>query len=773
MSKAQRATTHNDHPIPKSPRTAQTEQMSQKRSRTTAFSSSNNNASPPPHAPYALYGTPLTSTSAYVPEWKQEVLDDRGRKRLHGAFTGGFSAGYYNTVGSKEGWTPGTFVSSRDKQKGKDGGKDGGQAVGGGQRVEDFMDAEDLAERESTQTLEVEGGFAGLGGGPGGKDAAGGMFGDLFRPSGEERMGVKLLQRMGWRAGQGIGPKIRRKAQGDDGKGEEHLFAPENVEIVILDRKTDRKGLGFAGEGALGEQGGEEEDDERDARILSQGSRSRGLVNKPGKVAKKSSLGVGVLNDTGSDDEDPYAIGPTIKYNRIIGGDKKNKKVGLTNTTNASSTVTRPSKKLSHAIRPTPTTTIRKCHDLHPPLAGFILSLAPLTISDSNPYPPPVVPEHWISTKLPPSTTSTSSPPTSNLPSTADAARASTLNPASRAALLGEETLKGKSVFDFLSPAARSKLSTASGIPNLPTAKGEGAPAGFVSNPSDQNRTLWDFVPMLDKETAIAALHRGNTGWMPYSEDEGKRGRYRYFLELRAGEASGLPERPAGMGVEAWRGEMREFAQAAEVFRPVSGLLGGRFMSSGSGPRVASDAPEGKGTGREREGVKEVDPAEQAAKLGLFGAMTRARLGWALTRLLCKRFNVRPPAGVDPGEGAGGEGTAGGASTDPRLELVGKASLDRMMREASWGGKAKGEGGGFVGGGVEGGFVGGGVQGGFVAGVLDGGSEEAGEVKAAEAETGREQAAVVNAEANEALEGRKAGEAVFRAIFGESDGEEE
>lgn len=25
------------------------------------------------------------------------------RRRLHGAFTGGFSAGYYNTVGSKEG----------------------------------------------------------------------------------------------------------------------------------------------------------------------------------------------------------------------------------------------------------------------------------------------------------------------------------------------------------------------------------------------------------------------------------------------------------------------------------------------------------------------------------------------------------------------------------------------------------------------------------------------------------------------------------------------
>lgn len=31
------------------------------------------------------------------------VKDSKGRARFHGAFTGGFSAGYFNTVGSKEG----------------------------------------------------------------------------------------------------------------------------------------------------------------------------------------------------------------------------------------------------------------------------------------------------------------------------------------------------------------------------------------------------------------------------------------------------------------------------------------------------------------------------------------------------------------------------------------------------------------------------------------------------------------------------------------------
>ena len=40
---------------------------------------------------------------------EQYVLDRQGRRRFHGAFTGGFSAGYYNTVGTKEGMRPSPF----------------------------------------------------------------------------------------------------------------------------------------------------------------------------------------------------------------------------------------------------------------------------------------------------------------------------------------------------------------------------------------------------------------------------------------------------------------------------------------------------------------------------------------------------------------------------------------------------------------------------------------------------------------------------------------
>ncbi len=107
------------------------------------------------------------SKNALLKPEDQMVFDEQGRRRFHGAFTGGFSAGYYNTVGSKEGWTPSTFVSSRDRARAAAAATvtDSGASVGGGgggveddeeghgmappqrqQRPEDYMDAEDMEE---------------------------------------------------------------------------------------------------------------------------------------------------------------------------------------------------------------------------------------------------------------------------------------------------------------------------------------------------------------------------------------------------------------------------------------------------------------------------------------------------------------------------------------------------------------------------------------------------------------------------------------------------
>lgn len=69
------------------------------------------------------------------PVWEQEARDDSGQRRFHGAFTGGFSAGYHNTVGSEEAWTPASFVSSRTSK-----------AKRVEQTVDSFMDDEDRSE---------------------------------------------------------------------------------------------------------------------------------------------------------------------------------------------------------------------------------------------------------------------------------------------------------------------------------------------------------------------------------------------------------------------------------------------------------------------------------------------------------------------------------------------------------------------------------------------------------------------------------------------------
>ncbi|KAI9219815.1 hypothetical protein BC828DRAFT_148763 [Blastocladiella britannica] len=111
---------------------------------------------PPRRSMKRMVGTPLaanpeqsqialrhggTSQMTKVPAWRQEVTDEQGRRRLHGAFKGGYSAGYYNTVGSKEGWQPATFESSRTTRAAAAGNDQKNTTM---QRALELMDDEDL-----------------------------------------------------------------------------------------------------------------------------------------------------------------------------------------------------------------------------------------------------------------------------------------------------------------------------------------------------------------------------------------------------------------------------------------------------------------------------------------------------------------------------------------------------------------------------------------------------------------------------------------------------
>ncbi|KAI8965173.1 DUF1604-domain-containing protein [Daldinia sp. FL1419] len=728
-------------------------------------------------SPYVLFGTPLPpldpevrDDGSYVPVWKQEVRDERGRKRLHGAFTGGWSAGYFNTVGSKEGWTPSTFVSSRTNRRKDD-------TTPKQQRPEDFMDEEDLADAAEAQKLQTAQGFAGLGAtDEDGLMRRGGGLADLFRVQGDT-MGIKLLRRMGWKDGQGIGPKVRRKARldvsskpGDSTQegGETYLFAPDDVALISFTRKLDRKGLGYEGEARLApmksdtraEAGSSSDEDSRNGPLIRPGALKK---KKPSKFGK-GGIGIGILNDTGSDDEDPYEIGPKISYNRVIGGDKKKKKA--VNTTTSANPALRSapvfiSRKnaLAQAGK-----NLRKCHDGRLPLDGFVFGvetddLASTINTEVSKYPPPKIPPDWKSSKQSKSDTSTTNP--SGYLSTADAAKASQLDPKARAALLGEAQLPGKSVFDFLSSSARDRLAAATGRTNLPPALGE-IPEGYALTEEEKQQELRRQIPELDKVTAAAAIARGASGGAaPYADDEAKHARYRAYLEYAAGFHTNLPPRAPNVSVEDWLRELHEFRNCALIFKPMTGAMASRFttsssttsskMATGSSGTVASD--------RELLSAppqKPVDPAEQAAEMGMYGSMTRSVTDFYPTRLLCKRFNVKPPAHVQPDQqpeadkGAPAKSAySAGAGAGVAGFTTGAMTLDELLKSAQTQ-----------------------VQG-------NSGSSSSAEIiasapKAIEAPPPpKKEEVVVNAEVNEAVEGKRAEEDVLRAIFGDSSDEED
>ena len=715
-------------------------------------------------SPYVIYGTPLPpldpetrDDGSYVPVWKQEVTDEQGRKRLHGAFTGGFSAGYFNTVGSKEGWTPSTFNSSRSKRS-----KDVPRPQ---QKPEDFMDEEDVAQAEESKQLKTTETFAGLG--PATNEKTKDSFTDLLRPIGET-MGAKLLKRMGWREGQGIGPKIRRKARIEDGQeGETHLFAPDNSRMISFNRKVDKKGLGFVAEESLvapvprAKELGQEGMNEEIAEESSFGSHTNGnkVEKKKKKLESKGGFGVGILNDNGSDDEDPYAMGPSISYSRVVGGDKKKKRKPVTIRSSANPLLSsKPvfiSKKSTDA-KGNPG--FRRCHDGRLPIDGFILStdtdpLASILSDDGN-YPPLTIPAGWKSSKTPSNSTSTEAKHLSS----AGIAAASNLSPKSRAALLGETPLPGKSIFDYLTPTARSRIVSATHNSNLPPALSEATTLSFSSE-----KNLRSLIPHLPKETALTALSRGAAGWMPYAEELEKRNRYRAFLEIHAGlrPEGTFPIRAPGVSNDDWAQEMREFAHAAQIFKPVTGLMATRFTSSSSAPKLANDNIKREDSAADepllsKPAEKPKDPAEEAATLGMYGPLTRSIESWFPTRLLCKRFNVKPPAHVhvDPGDAPDMAAAAASEKSMPthsatlpqkRLELVGKRDMDDL--KMSGGGQ--------------------GMKGlSFEIGEGQGGSEDAGQ------DSGDIEASVVDTERNEALEKERPGEDIFKAIFG-SDSEDD
>ena len=607
------------------------------------------------------------------------------------------------------------------------------------------MDDEDIREAEETRNLDTSDGFAGFGSTEQDSVRAAGLM-DIFRPSGES-LGTKLLQKMGWKQGQGIGPKERRRANVGDGElesDERHLFAPENSPMISFSRKTDCKGLGYEGESHLGSmrakkpgtasrQASEEEEDTHSAaNWLNQ-------KKTTAKVAGNRAFGVGVLNDTGSEDEDPYEVGPKISYNKVLGSEKKLKKKKDTAQINANLSIKTKPVFMSKRLLSTKRSGFRKSRDGRLPLDGFVLAdeldgFAAISLLDED-MKPPVVPANWKSAKI-----STQPVESQGYVSTADAARASSLNVQTRAVLLGEKSLPGKSVFDFLSPAARNRLAAISGRADLPQAGNQAPPPGYETSEGAQQNHLQGLVPQLEPQVALQALSRGVGGWMPYDEDQSKRDRYRTFLEIRAGILDQLPARATDATTEDWVSEMNEFARAAQVFKPVTGLMASRFTSSSATPKSIheGDNEASEDALLKKPIPKPQDPAVAAAKMGMFGPMTRAVIDFYPSRLICKRFNVQPPEnGADPGGTSGLEGSSARHSKP--------SQFDSYQYEAP-------------------------AAGCTTLAITNTAHEEV----PAQVERSRQDEVVnIDPEKNEALEKDRPGQDVFRAIFGSDDEDED
>ncbi|KAK8939800.1 hypothetical protein KSP40_PGU005281 [Platanthera guangdongensis] len=214
-----------------------------------------------------------------LPAWKQEVTDEEGRRRFHGAFTGGFSAGYYNTAGSKEGWRPQTFTSSRknraevNKQSiynflDEDDIKDmGGQPLETSLKFDTFgFTATEVARKQAERELKNRS-----------STIPGPVPDELVVPA-SSSIGAKLLLKMGWRRGHSIKETqatslhdARREARkallafsvndggkslshteinqsdtGDStGKENESTFSSQSTPSFVLNPKLDLYGLGY------------------------------------------------------------------------------------------------------------------------------------------------------------------------------------------------------------------------------------------------------------------------------------------------------------------------------------------------------------------------------------------------------------------------------------------------------------------------------------------------------------------------------------------------
>ena len=210
---------------------------------------------------------------------------------------------------------------------------------------------------------------------------------------------------------------------------------------------------------------------------------------------------------------------------------------------------------------------------------------------------------------------------------------------------------KPRSVFDYLSQKDRERLKNFVPPKNRPE---EPTPITTPIPLPEEPPTSRQFVyPRIEPSVAKVAL----LGFKPFTSDPVKQARYTAYLKSQSEVASDedrlqLRQKP-GQDLEHFQLELEEYAQAAAVFKPLSGAMAGRFTTAKTlelGPAVieglhtpshSTTPPETKGPEAK---VEEPENAKtHAVKHGMYGVLTRETSVWVPARLLCKRFGVKEP----------------------------------------------------------------------------------------------------------------------------------
>ena len=196
-------------------------------------------------------------------------------------------------------------------------------------------------------------------------------------------------------------------------------------------------------------------------------------------------------------------------------------------------------------------------------------------------------------------------------------------------------------MFEYISQKDRERLQ------NFVAGGGVAAPTSTAATTS-QPETIK--ISRTEAHIAQAALR----GFQPFATDPVKQSRYNAYLQSQATPDSVPPLKPTpGQRTDEFNKELEDYAKAALLFKPISGAMAGRFTSAvvfESGPKIHEGlhmpSQEELAAKEEEDRKKEEDkisPKEHAAKVGMYGPLTRETKTWLPARLLCKRFGVKDP----------------------------------------------------------------------------------------------------------------------------------